>query len=868
MPECWEMDQRRRYSIAGGDERLPPPSRGMVPSTSEDLHAWSIYRQNLNSDFTDSALGSSEKSPLPYGNFQLRESTVQSILNHPRYGPKSPLGANMYTYLKFGLPRVFPPNHGRGTSSGYNSSEEGGTQKKNLRSRSEADFNNLHYHHAVPTLAGGGKSLSQADLLSTETLMRQAAASQRRSLHDLRHTDYLHDMMLPSRGDPMLHHLMPPLPHHHHPPGPVRHRVSQQSQRLRRTSAGVVPVSAVSSPEPFSFSMLHPQQYTGLYPHLQVRNMNVRSKKGEPMINNLSMEVKAGEILAIMATNSCTGTCLLHALSGRHPYTGQVSINGISVSPQELKARTATVHKDTVLPRDLQVHSCMRYYARLRRAPGTRGKLPMDDQVSIVTEELGLSPVLATRISELTQSEYSRLLVALQLLSDPQILLIDDVTQPMDIFDTFFLVEFLRYWAVGATGGVAGRIVVMCLQPPTYEILTMVSRLLMLSGGDTMYHGPSMSLQHYFTPAHYPCPAYKNPADYYLDLVTLDDLSAEAMLESSQRVDQLGSLYRRRQALLTETSSYTLPNPFKTPPFYKVAFSLFLRDSIYSLPVSFTRWILRVVISAVISIIIGAVFWDIPSSDPHLTREDRMGYHFTMLSLMSLPMILLLGLAKTQGHIRNTSESDISQGLYSRILYITFSLIFSAIPSALSWSAYLIPAYCMSGLYEQGSLDNLLTYLGDCILTLLSLQYICTLFGYCSPGRTVAALLYSTFHTIVSALSGFPIITADTPSPFLTQYLPLAPIYSRLLQRDYSPNVLKNLNNAIICRNRHIQRQDIIVSQPCPVPNGTYALDYHGIEQSEYGNIVPALWLILAALLTVLLFLLPPYFHSNKKRKR
>ena len=69
----------------------------------------SIYRQNLNSDFTDSALGSSEKSPMPYGNFHLRESTVQSILANPKYGPKSELGANMYTYLKFGLPRVLPP---------------------------------------------------------------------------------------------------------------------------------------------------------------------------------------------------------------------------------------------------------------------------------------------------------------------------------------------------------------------------------------------------------------------------------------------------------------------------------------------------------------------------------------------------------------------------------------------------------------------------------------------------------------------------------------------------------------------------------------------------------------------------------------
>ncbi len=82
-------------------------------------------RQNLNSDFTDSALGSSEKSPMPYGNFHLRETTMQSILSNPKYGPRSELGANMYTYLKFGLPRVLPPNHkGHPNSSGYDSTDE------------------------------------------------------------------------------------------------------------------------------------------------------------------------------------------------------------------------------------------------------------------------------------------------------------------------------------------------------------------------------------------------------------------------------------------------------------------------------------------------------------------------------------------------------------------------------------------------------------------------------------------------------------------------------------------------------------------------------------------------------------------------
>lgn len=96
--------------------------------------------------------------------------------------------------------------------------------------------------------------------------------------------------------------------------------------------------------------------------------------------------------------------------------------------------------------------------------------------------------------------------------------------------------------------------------------------------------------------------------------------------------------------------------------------------------------------------------------------------------------------------------------------------------------------------------------LGESVVTLLSLQYICTFFGYCSPGRSVAALLYTAFHTIISAFSGFPVYTADIPVSLLVQYTPLAPAYSSLLYKDYSHDVLKNMNSALICRNRHVSK--------------------------------------------------------------
>lgn len=74
--------------------------------------------------------------------------------NHYKYPVlcRSALGANMYTYLKFGLPRVFPPSRGpRDGSSGYDSSDDGSPylhrQGRNyLRSRSDPDFRNQPLH--------------------------------------------------------------------------------------------------------------------------------------------------------------------------------------------------------------------------------------------------------------------------------------------------------------------------------------------------------------------------------------------------------------------------------------------------------------------------------------------------------------------------------------------------------------------------------------------------------------------------------------------------------------------------------------------------------------------------------------------------
>lgn len=136
-------------------------------------------------------------------------------------------------------------------------------------------------------------------------------------------------------------------------------------------------------------------------------------------------------------------------------------------------------------------------------------------QVAALVEDLGLEQVRHTKVWSLTTSEQRRLAVATQLLLDTDVLVLDRPTAGMDIFDTFFLVEFLRQWAGSAQGSMAGRAVVMTLHPPTYEIFTMLSRVALLSKGRLMFCGRRRDMLPYFASAEYPCPSYKNPSDYY-----------------------------------------------------------------------------------------------------------------------------------------------------------------------------------------------------------------------------------------------------------------------------------------------------------------------------------------------------------------
>uniref|UniRef100_A0A0U9HSG6 Putative ABCG protein n=1 Tax=Chrysomela populi TaxID=154003 RepID=A0A0U9HSG6_CHRPP len=918
------FEMERKYSVPSN-----PDSRTFSgATTSEDLHAWSIYRQNLNSDFTDSALGSTDKSPLPYGNFQLRDTTVQSILSHPRYGPKSALGSNMYTYLKFGLPRVFPPNHNgshrsgtpqqftrktfnrphsrvlkpgsrgpRDCSSGYDSSdnETSNHYKSNRKYRSDPDFRmqNMYQQGGSPGLPlavmhqegirpsnqwNRNKSISEANLLNSDY---------GRSYQEM-HQQHLRDPRRNSVAD-FVHH------HHHHHDVTDHSAMSHIGRPMSKAESHLsVPPSRKGPPSVLrsDYTSREEEPVTFMYPHLQVCGVGVFPKtsglcfrsRRHLLLNEISFEIRGGEVMAIMATSDEEGAAVLDVVAGmRSPVLGSVLLNGQNVRQRHLRSRVAYAQNDSRMCEDMTAVQTLRFHYDLKRPTDKMGYLKGEarERSDGLGEELGLEQVRHARVSSMTASERQRLHVACQLLLDADVVALDRPAAGMDIFDTFFLVDYLRRWAQGGSANASGRIVIFTMHPPTYEIFTMLSRILLISAGRTMYSGRRRDMLPYFSLVEYPCPSFKNPSDYYLDLVTLDDLSAEAMLESSQRIEQLAEVFRQKQEPMSDPGPPSaLPMTVRKSNCLTDAFVLFTKAMFYTQPVTFLHWLRTIILAASLSLILGAIFWDIPTSDSQLMLNDRQGYHYGAACLLVWPLLLHLAVSEVRRN-RQTVERDIEDGLYGRATYIITKSLLNLFPSLFCWLIYIVPSYSMSGLYMQSlsNYDGFYTYIGVMLLYLTCMQTFLTAFVYLIPATDVSVVVASSMLTLFFLVAGYAVHLKDLPAyvAWLKHLSPTSWLLPYLLNRELSAEAIQSLQSAVatLCRNKQIQHQDIIVQLPCPPPNGTNNLRNYGFLKSDrlvvdYGNVplAMAIFFLISFVVACVAFLCCGQKQRSKHRGR
>ncbi|ETN41227.1 uncharacterized protein HMPREF1541_03162 [Cyphellophora europaea CBS 101466] len=267
---------------------------------------------------------------------------------------------------------------------------------------------------------------------------------------------------------------------------------------------------------------------------------------------------QAGVLNVIMGPSGSGKSSLLNAIANRlrtstttnYARNGRVLLNRALPSSEVLKSVICYVPQDDVglLPA-LTVRETLRYAARLR-LPAWMPHGEKIRRAEDVLLKLGLKDCADTLVGNemmkgISGGEKRRVTIALQILTEPRILLLDEPTSGLDAFTAASIIAVLKGLAS------EGRTVIFTIHQPRSDLYKQFGTMLLLAkGGHVVYSGQASDMVSYFHDLGYKCPENANPADFTLDLVSTnwDERSSVSNEKLKTLVDKWTTLQEQHVA--------------------------------------------------------------------------------------------------------------------------------------------------------------------------------------------------------------------------------------------------------------------------------------------------------------------------------
>ncbi len=175
-------------------------------------------------------------------------------------------------------------------------------------------------------------------------------------------------------------------------------------------------------------------------PVIEVENL-VKRYDDVAVVDDVSFSVEKGEVFGILGPNGAGKTTTVESIAGlRRPDSGRISVLGLD--PQrdqpELRQRLGMQLQESRLPDRIKVWEALDLYSSFYRTPVDWSDL---------LERLGLADKRNTTFAKLSGGQQQRLSIALALVGNPEVTILDELTTGLDPQarrDTWELIEGLR----------------------------------------------------------------------------------------------------------------------------------------------------------------------------------------------------------------------------------------------------------------------------------------------------------------------------------------------------------------------------------------------------------------------------------------
>lgn len=219
---------------------------------------------------------------------------------------------------------------------------------------------------------------------------------------------------------------------------------------------------------------------------LDVRNLQVRYG-ARRVVNGVSFSVSEGQWLMLVGPNGAGKSTILNAISQGVPYGGEIKIGGMDARryrPAQLSGRIGVLAQTHAVGYAFTVAEVVRL-GRYAYAPSAFSGRSGDDEAAVerALAETGLTGLQGRSILQLSGGEVQRTFLAQLLAQDPEIMLLDEPTNNLDLVYQKQVFTLLSKWL-----RTPGRAIVSVVHDLSLA-LAYGTHALLLKDGDTLAYG-------------------------------------------------------------------------------------------------------------------------------------------------------------------------------------------------------------------------------------------------------------------------------------------------------------------------------------------------------------------------------------------
>ncbi|MGC1151620.1 ATP-binding cassette domain-containing protein, partial [Mycobacterium sp.] len=231
-------------------------------------------------------------------------------------------------------------------------------------------------------------------------------------------------------------------------------------QRRQARPHEVAPTAQLREPDEKEPESPSPPPVAPITGPLEVRQVRL-SVDGDQLLADLSFTAPPGTLTSVIGLSEASASALVDVLGGAvQTGVGTVDFGGYDVTADHVRPRVGVVPRHDLLHPQLTIEQALRYAAELRLPPGTSAD-HRRERVRSGLDRMELGALRTVQVGNLTVEQRKRASLAVELLTDPALLVLDEPTAGLDAAAECRTMATLRQLAD------EGRVVVEATTSPT-----------------------------------------------------------------------------------------------------------------------------------------------------------------------------------------------------------------------------------------------------------------------------------------------------------------------------------------------------------------------------------------------------------------